>query len=488
MTGTAPLRILFELRPALEGHAGIPLETRLLFRALRGLDAVQVDGLIQSSSQLLPAGLPPAAVSGAGHPDHDEATARLCRVILALDRSRGWRGDLSAALQTLRMAIAANLGRAEPLTRFEPAEFRDYLWQRLFAKSLSGTDFGLVTGGGFRIARIPWAALQICGRFTGRFGPPIYPRLDTADFDVMIAETPYPARVTPDTRLVVRYHDAIPLLMPHTISDSEYHHATHYLALRQNVRSGAWFACVSAATRQDLVRMFPAAEPRSLTIHNMVSPEYFAENSPPGRVARIIAATACATGPALPAPDGESGFLLMVSSIEPRKNHLALLAAWEELRERRFPALQLLIVGGAGWQNEPILRRFKPWMERGELQVLRNVTAADLRCLYRHARATVCPSLGEGFDYSGVEAMRSGGAVVASDIPVHREVFMDAAEYFNPYVGADLVRALCAVIDPGAPGRRGELVARGDAVSQGYLPERILPRWADFLRQLREPS
>ena len=74
-----------------------------------------------------------------------------------------------------------------------------------------------------------------------------------------------------------------------------------------------------------------------------------------------------------------------------------------------------------------------PWMERGDVFLVADVPSADLRLLYKHARATVCPSFGEGFDFSGVEAMKSGGAVVASDIAVHREIYADAAEYCNPY-------------------------------------------------------
>ena len=45
--------------------------------------------------------------------------------------------------------------------------------------------------------------------------------------------------------------------MPHTISDRRFHQAFHYRALRKNVESGAWFVCVSDATRKDLCR-FPA--------------------------------------------------------------------------------------------------------------------------------------------------------------------------------------------------------------------------------------
>ncbi|MDR7927306.1 hypothetical protein RIE95_09980 [Acidithiobacillus thiooxidans] len=49
--------------------------------------------------------------------------------------------------------------------------------------------------------------------------------------------------------------------------------------------------------------------------------------------------------------------------------------------------------------------------------MLHSVPAEALRLLFRQAVVTVCPSVGEGFDFSGVEAMRCGGVVAASDIP-----------------------------------------------------------------------
>ncbi len=80
--------------------------------------------------------------------------------------------------------------------------------------------------------------------------------------------------------------------------------------------------------------------------------------------------------------------------------------------------------------------------------------------------------------------MRSGGAVVASDIPVHREVYLDAAEYFNPYSVDDLVRALECVIAPNGEPRRDELIAKGSSVSSRYTYDAILPQWEAFLRTL----
>jgi glycosyltransferase involved in cell wall biosynthesis len=482
MSADRPTRILFELRPALEGHAGIPQETRLLFRGLSAMPDTRVAGLLQSSGRLLPPGLPADAPAGSGEFSTDERVERMGRIVITLDAPFSWGEAFRTAMQTIWMASRTNFNGRETLTRFEPQFFKDFLWHRLFAKTLPPEDFDTVTGREFRIARIPWSALQICARFTKIFGAPIYPRLDTRDFDLMIAETPYPASVSPDTKLIVRYHDAIPLMMPHTISDRNYHHATHYLTLRHNVKSGAWFACVSDATRRDLLSIFPEAEPRSVTIHNMVSHHFFVEKSHPDRVLEIIAGHADEKTGLLPEPAIAFDYLLMVSSIEPRKNHLTLLTAWEKLRSERCPALKLVVVSGAGWHNETIMRKFRAWMERGDLILLRDVASADLRRLYEHARATVCPSYGEGFDFSGVEAMQSGGAVIASDIPVHREVYADAAEFFNPYSAEDLVRAICSVIDGTRAAYRQELVQRGAMVARRYAPETILRQWEGFLR------
>jgi glycosyltransferase involved in cell wall biosynthesis len=121
--------------------------------------------------------------------------------------------------------------------------------------------------------------------------------------------------------------------------------------------------------------------------------------------------------------------------------------------------------------------------------MLSDVPAPDLRVLYRHAAATVCPSLAEGFDFSGVEAMRSGGIAVASDIPVHREIYGDAAEFFDPYSTMSLVKALSKVLyAPDAAQIREGLQRRGEEISSRYLPENILPKWESFLKHVAESA
>jgi glycosyltransferase involved in cell wall biosynthesis len=138
-------------------------------------------------------------------------------------------------------------------------------------------------------------------------------------------------------------------------------------------------------------------------------------------------------------------------------------------------------VGSLGWHHKPIVQKFRPWVESGDTFFLEDVSAGELRLLYKHARATVCPSFGEGFGLSGVEAMASGGVVVASSIKAHREIYADAAEYFDPYSAEDLVRAIRDVIDAPASRHREALIARGRSVAQRYGERTILPKWQTFL-------
>jgi len=491
------VKVLLELRPALDGHSGIPQETRLLFRGLAGLDGVQVLGLLQSGNLVLEEGLPLRNGEVAPGLPAPEQVDRNSRVVVSLQqgpashRFEHWRKRLLKLVCPAWAAFKGLFGFKVRLGGFDATHFQDFVWRALFAKSLPEADRALVTGQAFRVLRWPLGLQHALGVFSvPLLRRAAYPRLDTRGIDVFLVETPYPGAVAAGTRMVVRYHDAVPLLMPHTVKDRGHHAAIHYHSLRRNARDGAWFACVSEATRQDLLSVMPELAERAWTIPNMISHHFHREDAPDDRVPEIIWSrknrTVAHGGGAPIAPQDLQGglrYLLMVGTIEPRKNHLALLDAWELLRSQGHASLNLVIVGSLGWDHASMLQRFAPWLERGGLHLLEGVPSSDLRLLYRHAQVTVCPSFGEGFDFPGVEAMRCGGIVAASDIPVHRGIFADASEYFSPYAPVELAQALQRLLEPAAAGRRAELVAAGERVSAQYLPERVMPQWQEFLRR-----
>src|SRR5271154_960829 len=86
-TSKTPLRILLEMRPALEGHAGIPQETRLLFRGLSLLDNVAVEGLLQATERCLAPGLPANGRGWFGRRlSKDQQLNRMGRVVITLEQ------------------------------------------------------------------------------------------------------------------------------------------------------------------------------------------------------------------------------------------------------------------------------------------------------------------------------------------------------------------------------------------------------------------
>ncbi len=496
--------VMLEMRPAMDGFAGIPQEVRLLFRGLRTLDSVKVEGMLQTSNRYLSFGL----TEKGRKKSQSWRLNRFSNVIVSLaetpyqtvyDRLTNYtRRRLSSFW--LALGSTFRLTRLR-LTRFESALFTDFTWRTLFAKSLPASDFDLVAGADHRVCSVPWNTMHMAGLNSLAWRKrAAYPVLETKGVDIFIGQTPYPAHVRRGTRMVIRYHDAIPVLMPHTIPDKSKHQATHFRALESNVRDGAWFSCVSEATRQDLLRIFPEAEPRAVTIHNMVSHNYFPVEVDEVAARRVVRSRLYEASGWLPTfltsrekegfyarhiEQGLDRFLLMVSTIEPRKNHTRLIAAWEALRATVDPELKLVIVGTLGWDNKSIELATRGWIERGQIFMLQGVPAPDLRVLYRNASATICPSLGEGFDFSGVEAMRSGGLCIASDIPVHREVYHDGAVYFDPYATGTLVSAIRDTLyADDSEARREALRARGIDFSARYTPERILPQWEAFIERV----
>jgi hypothetical protein len=501
-------KILLEMRPALEGFAGIPQEVRLLFRGLSKLDSVELEGMIQTSHRFLAKGTKDKLGIFESVPSETKKINRYSRVIISL-AEKPYHAIVDIVVDFIEKRLASTslilfalleLKKIK-LTKFESKYFEDFTWRTMFSKTLPASDFSLVARANHRICSTPWQTMHMVGLNTLSFyKTPKYAKLDTGDFDIFIGQTPYPARIDKQTTFIIRYHDAIPVFMPHTIPEKSKHQATHFYALMSNVQNGAWFACVSEATRQDLIRLFPEAEKRAVTIHNMVSHHYYVEDSDSKRVPEILRARLYETSGFLPdffSIREKEGFykkalyhsnfkyLLMVSTIEPRKNHTRLLAAWEVIKAEIDPSIKLVVVGTLGWDNSAITSAFKPWIDRGELFMLNAVPAPDLRVLYRHAAATVCPSLGEGFDFSGVESMASGGITIASDIPVHREVYEDAAEYFDPYSTISAVKALKKVLyEPESQKVQEYLRQRGEEVSARYLPEKILPQWEEFLQRV----
>lgn len=504
--GSKP-KVLLELRPAMDGFAGIPQETRLLFSILRSLDNIEAEGMIQTGGGpfLLPALKDNDKVLKMSYP-LARAINKMSRTVLsAYERPEitkfektheYFKKKLTARVMFLSSML--KLSKVK-LTKLEGKTFDSFIWTKLFSKSLTSDKYDLVTKCDFAVNTVPWHVMHTAGIISlNYFRSPIFPYVDTKKYDIFISQTPYPARVHKNTIHIVRYHDAIPITHPHFIPDKARHQAHHFNALFENVKDGAYFCCVSDFTRQQLLSIFPEVEKRAFVIHNIISPFYFYDKeAEPNLVPDIIHSRINLHEGCCPnfLNNKEKElfyykkifgkpfkYLLIVSTVEPRKNHARLLSAWEMLRSKGYRDLKLIVVGDLGWDYDLVMKKFRSWVDTGEVFFLNKVPASDLRVLYRFAEATVCPSFVEGFDFSGVEAMRCGGVVAASDIPVHREVYKDACEYFNPHSTVSTAQAIKSIIEN--TNRKEELIQKGFKVSECYTYESILPMWQELTEKV----
>jgi glycosyltransferase involved in cell wall biosynthesis len=153
-------------------------------------------------------------------------------------------------------------------------------------------------------------------------------------------------------------------------------------------------------------------------------------------------------------------FILQVGTLEPRKNHLATLKAFELLKTLpRFSGLGLVFAGPPGWRNEGLLREIGRSRWRDGIRCLGFVNREDRAALYGQASVFAFPSFYEGFGLPPLEAMASGTPVVASFAASLGEVVGDSGILIDPYRPNELAEALAAVLD--SPSLAAELSRRG---------------------------
>ncbi|MFW0753491.1 glycosyltransferase family 4 protein [Pseudomonas sp. H11T01] len=140
--------------------------------------------------------------------------------------------------------------------------------------------------------------------------------------------------------------------------------------------------------------------------------------------------------------EGQDPVFLMVSTIEPRKNHGYLLDAFERAWAAGSKA-RLCIAGRIGWKCDALIERIRKHPELNKrLFMFNTLTDKSLEHAYSNSTALVFPSYVEGFGLPLVEAMQRGLPAMGSDIPVFREIGGEFMAYFDltdPQSLADLV-------------------------------------------------
>lgn len=127
-------------------------------------------------------------------------------------------------------------------------------------------------------------------------------------------------------------------------------------------------------------------------------------------------------------------YFVILSTIEPRKNHWLILQIWRGMIERLGEgAPRLVLIGQRGWECENVLDMLERCKHlSGYVFELSNCSDADLVNYLQHSQALLFPSFVEGYGMPLVEALALGVPVIASDLPVFREIAGNIPEYVDP--------------------------------------------------------
>ncbi|HBY45170.1 MAG TPA: glycosyltransferase family 1 protein [Chloroflexi bacterium] len=233
---------------------------------------------------------------------------------------------------------------------------------------------------------------------------------------------------------------------------------------RWNGRVASRLIAVSATTRDDLIRHYGVWPGKIAVVHSGIDHQRFRRHDP--------SATLSHAGITRP-------YLLFLSTVQPRKNVVRLVEAFEQLDNHD---LHLVIGGRSGWMSDPIERRLKQSPRSDRIVRLGYVPDELVPALYAGAAAFVHPALYEGFGLGILEAMASGAPVVTSNIASMPEVSGDAAILVDPHDVRSIRDGILAALDPA---NRVDLVERGARRAAGFTWERTAQLTLDVIAEAR---
>ena len=141
----------------------------------------------------------------------------------------------------------------------------------------------------------------------------------------------------------------------------------------------------------------------------------------------------------------EGQYVLFVSTIESRKNHLSAFKAWQDLIRRRGASdvLKLVCVGNRGWLNDAVFSKLEADKDlQSKVMIVSGVSDPDLANLYKASAFTLYPSTYEGWGLPVTESFCYGKAALLSDSSSLPEAGGDFADYFRVGDQAEFIQKL----------------------------------------------
>lgn len=238
--------------------------------------------------------------------------------------------------------------------------------------------------------------------------------------------------------------------------------------LEKVLKPAAGLLAVSEHTRRDAVEVLGLDAEKIRVVYNGVAETYFTVTQEEAMRVRNR------YGLAKP-------YVLQVGTIEPRKNTMRLLNAWESVRWELRDFYDLVLIGPMGWADERVQARIHS-LPAG-IRYLGYVSEADLPALTKGASLLAYPSLYEGFGLPIAQAMAAGVAVLTSNTSSMPEVAGPGASLVDPESVSEIAAGLTRLLENKE--ERARLGAAGRLLAQERYRWPIVARKSlDFFRAI----
>jgi glycosyltransferase involved in cell wall biosynthesis len=241
---------------------------------------------------------------------------------------------------------------------------------------------------------------------------------------------------TADVRPVYLVHDVIPITHPAYCREGE--SVRHSDRMRTVLQTGIGVIGNSQATLDELTK-------------------FARREGLPARRA-IVAWLGTASLPPAPQAFENRPTFVVLGTIEARKNHLLLLQVWGDmLKELGNRSPRLLVLGQRGWKADQAIALLESRTLSDAVVEIRDCDDFSLARHLKSACALLFPSLVEGYGMPLAEALQAGVPVIASDLPVFREIGQGVPEFLDPQDADRWKRAVLDYSIPGSMARSSQL-------------------------------
>jgi glycosyltransferase involved in cell wall biosynthesis len=263
------------------------------------------------------------------------------------------------------------------------------------------------------------------------------------------------------TKTIITVHDLAFKLFPEMFPKKDLWELNFYA--KYAVENANKIVAVSQSTKKDILYFYPNVDVKKIqVIYHGFDGNLFLKNNVDNK-------------------NKNAPYLLYVGAIQPRKNLITLIKAFEEIKiKTEHSDLKLILAGGMAWKAEETLAAVQNSSFSKDIILTGRVDFSALAKLYQYAEVFIFPSLYEGFGIPILEAFASGVPVVCANNSSLSEVAGDAALYFCGNDTVDLAEKILIVLKNDE--LKKELVRKGFAQLQKFSWKKCAQETLDFIK------